>query len=74
MENSWDSLTFPPEVGQSLQDPETCTFQIEAGYSDQSCQFVPRETTESDEFVFFFGEAEPGTEINLMNLKLYILK
>jgi hypothetical protein len=66
--------TFPPEVGQSLQDPETCTFQIGAGSSDQSCEFVPRETTESDEFVFFLGKAEPGTEIKIMDVKLYILK
>jgi len=66
--------TVPPEVGRPLQAPETCTFQIGAGYSDQSCEFVPRETTESDEFVFFLGKAEPGTEIQFTDLKLYILK
>jgi hypothetical protein len=66
--------TVPPEVGQPLQAPETCTFQIGAGCSDQSCEFLALGTTESDEFVFFLGKAEPGTEIQLMNLKLYILK
>jgi hypothetical protein len=66
--------TVPPEVGQPLQAPETCTFQIGAGYSNQSCEFAARETTESDEFVFFLGKADPGTEIQFMNLKLYILK
>ena len=66
--------TVPPEVGQPLQAPETCTFRVGAGFNAQSCEFLARETTESDEFVFFFGKAQPGTEIQLTDLKLYILK
>jgi hypothetical protein len=62
------------EAGQPLQTPETCTFQINAGQSDQSCEFVALRTTESEEFVFLLGEADPGTEIRIKELKLYILK
>jgi hypothetical protein len=65
---------MPGEMGLPLQDPTMCFFVVPRGFSTQSCEFVPRVTTESDRFTFYLGEAKSGTDLEIIDMKLHILK